>query len=156
MVDVMDKACDISAMNHSTQTSSAVHNLGLPPELEKHCLKFIPCRGVTEERLARVRLSTLSQAALITRKLRPWFGRKFTSPSGDAYIISEQSKVVTCMTYWSPLGGCWFPIASRYIGDGEYRSLCIHKNGNWICEWEREKEHSVWHSDLIFWFIHSA
>lgn len=121
----------------------------LPKELQKHCISYIPCKGITEEIIRNVKLSTLSPVTLILKKVRPWFGYKFKYPFGDTYVIAEESRIKMHTIYWTPFGNCWYPIASNYIGDGEYRSLCIHKSGELICEWEFGNKNSEYSSSII-------
>ena len=125
----------------------------LPAEVKKHCMSYIPCNGITEREVQIVQLSELSQVAIISRRLRPWFGCRFKYPSGDTYVIAEASRIETHIIHWSPIGGCWYPIASNYVGDGEYRSLCIHETGECICEWEFGKRGVVHCSDLIRLYV---
>ena len=123
----------------------------LPAEVVKHCLSYIPCKGITRENLekAKPRLKRLSNFSLITREIRPWLGHRVRGSSGDEYKIVNESGVDLVVNYTTPLDGCWYPIASLYLGDGEYQSLCVHKCGDWICESKFGKMLSVFSIDLL-------
>ena len=120
----------------------------LPVELQKHCLSYIPCRGITNETLeeAGQKLLPLSTLFLITRGIRPWFGHKFRRYAGE-YTITKEFGIDMAVNYSTPFGGCWYPIACNYLGDGEYQSLCVHKSGDWVCEWEFGRTLSVFSID---------
>ncbi len=117
----------------------------LPVELQKHCLRYIPCKGITNEKLeeANQKLLRLSTLSLITRGIRSWFGHSVRCSSGDEYTIAKECDIEIAVIYTIPLGGCWYSIAGFYLGEGEYQKLCVHESGNWVCEWKLGKTLSV-------------
>lgn len=123
----------------------------LPVEVQKHCLSYIPCKGITIERLeeAKRKLLRLSTLSLITRRIRLWLGHKVRCSSGNEYKIATESGVKLVVNYTTPMYGFWYPIASIYLGDGEYQSLCVHKSGDWVCEWKLGEMISVFKMDVL-------
>lgn len=123
----------------------------LPIEVVKHCLSYIPCKGITSGNLekAKPRLKRLSNFSLITREIRPWFGHRVRCSSGDEYKIVDELGVKVIVNYTAPLDGCWYPIASIYLGDGEYQSLCVHECGDRVCEWKLGQMLSVFSIDFL-------
>lgn len=121
----------------------------IPAELEKICLSFIPCKGITENMLKETTLKRLSQETLLTRKLRPLFGDIYTSLTGYAYVITSENNFIDQVTYLGPLGECWYPLGIHYTEEGEYRCLCIEKTGEWICEWHLGEASMIRHSSIL-------
>lgn len=123
----------------------------LPVEVQKHCLSYIPCKGITNERLeeAKRKLLRLSSLSLITRRIRLLFGHKVRCSSGDEYTISTESGIKLVVNYTAPMYGFWYPIASIYLGDGEYQSLCVHKSADLVCEWKLGEMLSVFRMDVL-------
>ena len=102
----------------------------------------------------------LTPFTIITRGIRSWYGNigEFgTEASGDEYKIANECIIRLAVSMCTPLDGCWYVIASISLGEEEegYRSLCVHKNGDWVCERKAGKTLSVFSITDLHKYSHS-